>query len=369
MAKITLPILFSQWDDRWANEFLGFNTALPFNIYNYGCYLCCWAMVDRYYGKDTDPKRLNEMYKGMGLGKAFDKGGNYLPGGNNLAFGDIKETRTATPSLLTDEQIGIIKTSIDNGHPVIIGLDVNPKTVAYDSHFVVVVDYDPSDENNLTIADPLGGKLRSLKDYLGWLVPGVRKTIYSYVVTSGPKPKYGGEMIPILKEHFDLYTKNHDQWHKLVHYLKPDADPNTTLFEDMQTVIAGIKSRQTDLENQLKEAIKGKELAEVEVTNQKDKLANVTAECQRELKVQKAEYEAKISAMPDVKKLEAQYKGVISEIEGNLREAQKTVGQRDLEIKRLQKELEICQNGLKTYNALQKIFAWVVNKLKKRDNK
>lgn len=369
MAKINLPTIYSQWDPRWANDLLGFNTDPKFNMYNYGCFVTSWAIVCRYFGKDIDPGQLNQKLKDLGVGKGFDKSGNYIPGGVNRIYGDIKETRTATPTALTDAQMGEIRTSIDNGYPVIIGLDVNPKTVAYDSHFVVVVDYDPSDENNLTIADPLGGKLRSLKDYLGWLVPGVRKTVYSFVVTSGPKPKYGGEMIPILKEHFELYTKNHDQWHKLVHYLKPDADPNTTLFEDIQTVIAGIKSRQTDLENQLKEAIKTKELAETEVINQKDKLANVTAECQRELKTQKAEYEAKIGAMPDVKKLEAHYKGTIDELEGKLREAQKTVGLKDLEVKGLQKELEICQNGLKTYNALQKLFHWLVNKLKNRNNK
>lgn len=353
--------------------FLGFNSQLPYNIHNYGCFLCCWAMCDRYYGKETDPAKLNEMYKSMGVGKAFDKGGNYQPGGNNLAYGDIKETRTVTPTALTDEQVNTIKTSIDNGYPVIIGIDYDPKDVDYDSHFVVVVDYDPSDENNLTIADPLGGKLRSLKDYLGWFKPTLRKTIESFVVTTGPKPKLTGEMIAVLKEHYNLYVKNHDQWHKLVHYLKPEADPNGTLFEDIQTIIAGIKSRATDLENQLKTALSQLVEANVEVANQKDKLANAVAECQRELKIQKAEYEAKISAMPDVKKLEAQYKGVISELEGQLREAQKAGGLKDIEIQKLTNELDFCENGLKTYNALQKlsmaIAGWIKllwNRIKNR---
>lgn len=356
-------------DVRWANDMLGFNNKLPFNMYNFGCYVTAWAMVCRYYGKDIDPGQLNTKLKDLGAGKGF-KGGDYVPGGVHLLYGDIKETRTATPSALTDTQLGEIRTAIDNGYPVICGIDVNPRTVAYDSHFVCLVDYNPNDENDFMIADPLGGKTRSLKDYLGWLIPGIRQTMYSYVITSGPKPKHGGEMIPILKEHYELYLKNHDQWHKLVHYLKPEADPNTTLFEDIQTVIAGIKSRQTDLENQLNTALKQITAGEVEIKNQKDKLANKEAECQRTLKTQKAEYEAQISAMPDVKKLEGQYKGTITELEGKLKEAQKAGGVKDLTISRISNELEYCEKGLEKYNAFQKFGLWLIDQIKKiRSNK
>lgn len=369
MAKINLPILFDQGDSRWGDILLGFNTVKPYDLRNYGCLLSCWAMCDRYYGKDTDPARLNEMFKGMGIGKAFDKGGNYVPGGNNLAYGDIKETRTITPSVLTDAQIGQIKTSIDNGYPVIIGIDYNPKDVDYDSHFVVIVDYNPSEENDFTIADPLGGRLHSLKDYLGWFKPNARNTIESFVVTSGPKPKLTNEMIAISKDHYDLYLKNHDQWHKLVHYLKPEADPNVTLFEDIQTIVAGIKSRQTDLENQLKQAIADRALAETEVQNQKDKLANVVDECQRELKLQKAEFDALKATIPDMSKLEGQYKATIDTIEGQLREAQKATGLKDLEITKLTADLKLCQSGLKKYNALEKLIMQIADWIKKVNNK
>lgn len=359
--KVNLPILFSQTDSRWDTIFLGFNTALPYNIHNYGCLLCCWAMCDKYFGKDTDPARLNAMYVSMGTGKAFDKGGNYIPGGNNLAFGDIKESRTATPSTLTDAQINTIKTSLDNGYPVIIGLDYNPKDVDYDSHFVVIVDYDPSDENNFTIADPLGGRLHSLKDYLGWYKPSARVTIESFVTMTGPKPKLNGDTVPVLKKDYDQYIKNSDQWQKLVKYLKPENDPNVTPFEDMQTVIAGIKSRQTDLENQLRQAIADKAAAETEVANQKDKLANTEAECQRTLKLQKAEYDALKATIPDVAKLKGQYEGTIEDLEGQLREAQKTVGLRDLDITRLTNELKLCQSDLQNYSMLEKLIKGILN--------
>lgn len=355
MAKVTLPILYSQMDSRWSGDLLGFNTALPFNMYNYGCLVTSFAMVCKYFGKDTDPKKLNESLKGLGA-KGFQGGGNYVPGGVNLVYGDIKEARTATPSKLTDIQMAEIKTSLDNGYPVIIGIDVNPKDVDYDSHFVVVVDYDPSDENNLTIADPLGGKIRSLKDYLGWFKPGVRTTVESYIICTGPKPKYGGEMIPILKEHYDLYLRNHDQWHKTVNYLKPGADPNGTLFEDIQTVIAGIKSRQTDLENQLNKANEGKVLAEKEVENQKDKLANSIAECQRQSKIANDEYSALKSTLPDIDKLKGSYLATIKDLEGQLREAQKQAGLKDLEIAKLNSDTEVV-------SLLGKLIQWIKTKI------
>lgn len=356
MTKVTLPVLYSQMDDRWSNNLLGFNTLPNFNMYNYGCLVTAWAMVCKYYGKQVDPGQLNTMLKNLGAGKGFTGGGNYVPGGVHLIYGDIKETRTATPSPLTDLQIGEIRTALDNNYPVILGIDVNPRTVEYESHFVVAIDYDQNDENDFIIADPIGGKQRSLKDYLGWLVPGVRKTVYSYIVTSGPKPKYSGEMIPILKEHYDLYVKNHDQWHKMVHYLKPDADPNTTLFEDLQTIVAGIKSRQTDLENQLKSSIDAKLVAEQEIKNQQDKLANLVAECQRDLKIQKSEYEALKSTVPDIEKLRGSYQGRIDEVEGALRDAQKLVGIKDLEIARLKNSVEV--DGL-----IRSLIQWIRDKV------
>ena len=60
---INLPIVYSQWDTRWASLFLGFNTKLPFNFYNYACLISCLAMVARYYGKDETPAaaRMRQM--------------------------------------------------------------------------------------------------------------------------------------------------------------------------------------------------------------------------------------------------------------------------------------------------------------------
>ena len=352
--KINLPTIFSQYDSRWAQILLGNNTAASFNIYNYGCLITCLAMACKYYGKEETPATINEKLRGA---KGFVSGGLYVWGSISKIYTDIIESRVQTPSALTDAQIGEIKTAIDAGFPVMIHLDYNPRTVENDMHYVLVVDNDPTDENNFTITDPLGGKVHSLKDYLGWFRPSVRKTIEQYIIIKGKKPKVDASMISISKESYDLYTRNHDQWHKLVHYLKPDADPNGTLFEDVQTVIAGIKSRQTDLENQLKQAIEKGKITEQEVANQKDKLANMEAECQRELKQAKDEYVALKATVPDTEKLRGSYEGRISELEGQLREAQKQIGLRDLEISRLTGEAEVV-------SWITKLLQWIKDRLK-----
>ena len=347
---ITLPILYQQGDTRWGANLLGFNKVAPFDMENYGCLVTCWAMCDRYYGKDTDPGRLNDTFKSMGAGKAFTtNGGDYIPGGNNLAYGDIKEVRTLTPSLMTDAQIAEIKTSIDNGYPVIIGIDYNPKDVDYDSHFVVIVAYNPNEENDMTIADPITGTTRSLKNYLGWYKPNARNTIESYVCTTGPKPKLNADTLPVLKTDFVNLVHGSSEWDKTVEYLKPGADPKATQFADIQTVVAGYKSRITDLENQLSKATTDKELAETEVANQKEKLANKMAECQRTLDAQIAQYDALKKSIPDVAKLEGQYVGTIKTLEGELREAQKTVGLRNLDITDLKTQLSECKKGISAW--------------------
>src|SRR3990167_10109443 len=101
------------------------------------------------------------------------------------------------------------------------------------------------------------------------------------------------------------------------------------------------KKSSTDLENQLKQAIEKGKITEQEVANQKDKLANMEAECQRELKQAKDEYVALKATVPDTEKLRGSYEGRISELEGQLREAQKQIGLRDLEISRLTGEAEV----------------------------
>lgn len=357
--KVKLPLVFSQWDSRWASKLLGFNTAAQYNFYNYACLICCLAMLSRYYGKDESPVSINDRLKALGAGKGFTTGsGNYVWGGIHLIFGDIKENLTRTPSPLTDDQLNQIRSSLDAGHPVMFQIDVNPRTVANDQHWVLCVDYDPNDENNFTIADPLGGKIRSLKDYLGWFRPGARNTIEAFVLYEGPKPQNVG-MIQVPEDIYPNIIHGSTEWDKTVaEYLK-NNDPKQTHFEDVRSVVSGYKSRITSLENDLRESKKEVEKWKTEVENQKDKSANQLKQCQDNTKLISAELQAKTKALKTLQDTQGSYTTRISELQGDLREAQKQVGKRDLTITGLKSDLKACQAGVQTLSCIEQVINWL----------
>lgn len=341
MAKINLPIVYSQWDSRWAGLFLGNNTQLPFTFYNYACLLCSQAVVCNYFGKVIDPVELNNKLKEV---KGFPAGsGEYVWGSIPKIYKDITEFKTITPDLLSDSQMSEIKQSIDDGFPVVVWIDVNPKTVANDMHWVTIVDYNPADENDFTIADSLGGKVRSLRDYLGWFMPSARKTISGYVVYKGTKPKLDSNSVVLSKDDAERRTHNSEQWIKILGYLGINTDPALTQSDDAQRTIGGFKSRATDLENQLNNTQKELGLANQEIVNLRDKVANLTDDCQKQQSLKDAEIKALSETAKGFEKLRGEYTATIDGLRGDLRELQKQVGGRDLLIKELQIKLEQAQ--------------------------
>lgn len=179
---LSLPKIYSQKDGKWAKEKLGFSTTSE--LEDYGCLDTVLAMVASYYGHVVNPKEINDLLK---KNQGF-MGDLYAWGGLFRCFGDIKERRFVTPSKLTDAQMQAIRDAIDKGFPVMLWLDYNPKTVKNDMHWVLAIGYNPADENDLTIADPIDGTVKSLKKYLGWLIPSARRTIETYVIYEGKVP-------------------------------------------------------------------------------------------------------------------------------------------------------------------------------------
>ena len=329
--KINLPVVFSQWDERWSKELLGFNKALPWNIYNYGCFVACLAMVCRYYGKNEDPLTFNNFLKSKNGFVA--NSGNYIYGSITRCYSDIKEKRTDTPSPLTDSQVQEIKTALDNGFAVIFEIDYNPKTVASDQHFVVCCDYNPSEENDFTIADPLGGKLRSLKDYLGWYKPSARKSIEQYLIYDGKKPIESAGKVLVDKKELEVFNFVREQWVKLVAYLEIGTDPNSTPFEEAQRVIGGFKSRVTDVQNQL-------DTANAEVKNRTEQVGRLKGQLLEQEKLQKALNNELKEALKKVGDSAGLYEGRIKELQGQVDTLAKEKGGLNTEITTLKTEIE-----------------------------
>ena len=171
----------SQRDSVWGGELLGFNTDSRYNIYSYGCLLCCLAMGANWYGRRTDPGKLNELLKKLDKPKGFSDGGYYVWNSLTRLYPEIIEKRRITKSVLTDDQMAEIFKWLDNGHPVILHIDMFPETAPCDMHFVLAVGYNKEDENDIQIADPWTGTIRSLYDYLRLFKKTARGTIEQYI--------------------------------------------------------------------------------------------------------------------------------------------------------------------------------------------
>jgi len=349
MAKINLPIVYSQSDTRWANLLLGFNTDPQYNFYNYACLITCLTNICRYFGYDDTPVTINQKLINLGVNVGFSVGSAlYVWGALTKIYPEIKEKLINigdTP--VSDVQMAEIRNALDNGMPVMLQLDYNPKTVNNDTHYVIAIDYNSNDQNDITIADPIGGKIHSLKDYLGWIRPSAKNSIFQYIIFTGSKPSINADTIPVAKKDFENLVNKSTQFDKIVHYVIGDnANPVNTSFEDIQRVIAGFKSDATTAKNTLiatqMEVIK----ANSEITNKNDQLSNMQIECQREIKIEKDRYSGLKGTMPNIAKIEALYIPQIKDLQSKLRDKQIEVGKFNL-------QLNACRAGQQKINIIK----------------
>lgn len=181
--------LFSQRDDRWKNKKLGTSNV---TIGGYGCLVTCFAMVAKYYGKDTDPDRLNqELIKVSGF--ANDKkeimgalSNRYVWKSITKIYSDITEPKlTETPLAVSSSQFEAIAAETNSGRPVILKVDFIPATTEVDEHYVVVMGATKAEDGTWTliVADPWYGDKASLVRYG---VPS--KTIQRFIFTAGLVP-------------------------------------------------------------------------------------------------------------------------------------------------------------------------------------
>jgi hypothetical protein len=393
--KIELPVKFSQFDPLWAKKLLGHNTDPHYDFYNYACLLCKLAEVANYFGHNETPLTLNEKLKANG---GYVNGGEYVNGKFSELFPDIQEKSVPTPAALTNEQLAEIRQALDAGFPVVLGIDYDPKTLKFDSHFVLASDYDPNDENNFTIVDSLGGRVHSLKDYLGSAVPTIRQSVWKYFIFQGTVPVKANVSQPIApaaspasalpenypqivhgstqwKEIVKVYfpdrkpeeiffqrddfsddlkrrieskvrveekivekevikevpivtaesvptvtSEGHasEQWNQLVVYLELEKVPSQATFEDVKRVVAGIKSRQTDLENKARTATTDSAKKDTVRSNLEGDIIRLQKELIQQEKLNKAQIDSLKKTQPDFTSLTRQYDSVIKELKADL---------------------------------------------------
>lgn len=136
------------------------------------------------------------------------------------------------------------------------------------------------------------------------------------------------------------WLNNSDKWRGLIWWMLPGESPEDTPLDKVQNVINGIRSRVTAVEGERDNARSELKIAQQGVLNQKDKVANTEAKCQRDIQAKELEISVLKESSPNLEKLKGQYEGTITLLEGQLREAQKQGGIKDLAIAELQAKLD-----------------------------
>lgn len=150
--KLELP-LYSQKDVRWASDKLGTSSV---TIGGYGCLITSAAMVCKFYGKDTDPGRIN---KDLIRVNGYASSNLLIFDAINRIYPDITVDWTQYITNPTSAQIDAV---LERGIPVIVQVDYIPNTPALDQHWVVVIGKDSA---GYIIADPINGQVGSLSRY------------------------------------------------------------------------------------------------------------------------------------------------------------------------------------------------------------
>ena len=160
-----------QRDPKWKDKKLGTSTT---TIGDAGCVLCSATIVCRFYGHDVWPNWLNEQM--IKIGGYYDKN---LWQWHKLTdiFSDIKVHKLidcyTTPAPLNE-----INKRLDEGHPVIVCVDFDPK-VGVQTHYVVIFGREGDD---YYIADPWFNDVALFKGRYG----DPAKAIYAIRMYDGP---------------------------------------------------------------------------------------------------------------------------------------------------------------------------------------
>lgn len=358
--KINLPKVFSQNDSRWKNSPLGTRGTIG----AYGCLMTDATMALNYFkGLDETPLTVNQrMTQNGGFVNSKGQPTPTAPDANLFVWGVFASLyglkysgQFSNTKPLTTEQMNQIKSQIDKGYPVLLQIDTIPATSGLDEHWILAIDYDGDD---FIVQDPWDGVTKRITSW------GVQpqKLIYAWCWYEGKVPSQSqnnnNEQITISVKERDWLVGRASVIKELATFLGFE-DPDNTPLDKFKTYLAGKQSYITSLENDKKNLQTDLAKANTEIDNQKDKVANVQAECQRQDKLRLAEIDKLKQDVKNAEKQLGNYTGTISSLEGQLRDKQKEVGTLKIRVSELETQLA---NG-KNNNNLLKAAIEAINKL------
>jgi GH25 family lysozyme M1 (1,4-beta-N-acetylmuramidase) len=205
VGLINVPV-FSQKDARWANDKLGTSAV---TIGGYGCLVTATAMVCKYFGKDTDPGKLNKALIAV----------NGYESGNLMRWNSITDiypdVATDWTKFITSPSNADIDKCLEAKLPVIVQVDFIPATPILDQHWVVIVGKDAGDYR---IIDPIDGTTTYLSRY-----PGKVYKMAVFIKQSEPEPP-GGDTVYVIE---------------MLGHLRIRQTPNGDVFSPEQYALKG----------------------------------------------------------------------------------------------------------------------------------
>ena len=296
--KINLPKIYSQLDTQWANKTFGAGVKIK----DYGCLLCCVAMVSCYFGHEETPDSLASKVKWEGNLWIWSELSKLYP--------DIKyQGLTNTFDLLTKAQMDFIKDRIDEGYPVFLQIDAVPTTSKLDEHWILAVDYNGDD---FTIVNPWGGSVHPITNY----GEQPQRIIYAYAYYTGkPIQSQSDALTECLNQHtilVDLCNKKDEEIKNLKDELSNLEKINEMLRKDLTNEEKEVEQLEKD-KNSLEKKL------ELLQTEMETKLAKKDLDCQSKCEV----LETRMSKDFDLK--EQEYKKTIEDLEKKIKETQTVI--------------------------------------------
>lgn len=288
--------IYSQRDSKWKNIKLGFSTS---TIGDYGCTITCLAMI-----LDTPPDVVNERLKAVDGFAPLD------PSKPNeekcLLIWD--KIQAAFPGSQVHRVWNYNNDDVKANVPNVL-VEVDGAPIGGYRHWVVYV-------GNQKLNDPWTGTQDATTKYPNPL---------SYCVVKPPvnKPDEPTITMPVSKS--DALIGRSVVAKEVGEYLGL-TNPDTAPTQDYKNVIGGIKSDATSSKSGLLEVNRTLDIANQEIKNLNDKIANIQDDCQKQIDLKNAQIKALKEGQPNIDKLTGQYEGTIQDLRTQLREAQKVTG-------------------------------------------
>jgi len=228
--------LQSQRDARWGSIMLGYNTVLPYNLYNYGCLITSLANYI-----DKQPDEVNQILKDN---SGFQNGGLFV-WSKSTVLGLTQtylSSRCQTVSLYTTELDKLIG-YLGMGFPALCEVDFNPATDGEEMHYVLAVGFT---DGEIVVVDPWEGQIEN------WSFDAFRRNTYQFRIYDKKLEENGGVTIPVETKVFENLVRKSTIYDKVCMKLNK---------EDSETVILGELDRLIGYEDKVRE--QEKQLAEV----------------------------------------------------------------------------------------------------------